>query len=89
MRVRRGDIVETWGPHANGHMEQVAHVTHVYGEGDERGVPVNLLVLIDLVGPMVASEVPCYPTRQHAMAALVAHSLSNGGAQVCWPRETV
>jgi hypothetical protein len=88
MKVRRGDIVETWGPHSNGHMEQSGYVTHVYGEGDEAGVLVNLLVMVDLGGPLIADEVACYPTRQHAFAALVGAAMSNGGAQVCWPRET-
>lgn len=93
MKVRRGSLVETWGPHSNGHMEQVALVTHVYGEGDEAGVPVNLYVYVDLGGGMIATEVPYFPTRQRAMAALAMATLmspgsSNGGAQVCWPRET-
>lgn len=88
MKVRRGDTVETWGPHSNGHMEQVAIVTHVYGQGDEAGVPVNLMLMQDLGTPMVAAEVPCYPSRQHAIAALGAQAMSNGSAQVCWPRET-
>jgi hypothetical protein len=85
--VRRGDIVETWGPHSNGHMEQAGVVTNVYGQGDEPGVLVNLFVFVDLGEPMIAAEVPCYPTRNHAIAALAGATMSNGGAQVCWPRE--
>jgi hypothetical protein len=69
-------------------MEQAAFVTHVYGEGDEAAVPVNLVIMLDLGNPMIAGEVPFYPSRQHAMAALARAGISNGGAQVCWPRET-
>ena len=85
MKVRRGDIVNTWGPHANGHMEQVGIVTNVYGEGDEAGVPVNIHVFVDLYGDMLMAEVPFYPSRQHAIAALGGET--HGGAQVAWPLE--
>jgi hypothetical protein len=88
MKVRRGDIVNTWGPHSNGHMEQVALVTNVYGEGDEAGVPVNLHVFVDLGGYMLAGEVPFYQSRQHAIAALYGDTgPSSGGAVVAWPLE--
>lgn len=87
MKVTRGRTVEAYGPWSNGHMEQAAVVTHVYGEGDEPGVLVNLYVMVDADAPMVCVEIPFYPSRQHALAAMATgEAKHNGGAVVAyWP----
>jgi hypothetical protein len=88
-RVRRGDTVTTYGPWSNGHMEQVAIVTHVYGYGDEDSVLVNLHVFVDLGQPLITHEVPFHRSRMHALAAMAAHeAIANAGAVTCWPRES-
>lgn len=85
MKVTRGRIVHTWGPWSNGHMEQTGIVTHVYGEGDEAGVPVNLHLFIDMGGAVIVHQVPFYPTRAQAIAAMgVLSDGGNGSAQACW-----
>lgn len=84
-RVTQGRIVRTQGPWSNGHGEQAAMVTHVYGDGSVSPTLVNLHVFVDLGQPMIANEVPWYESRNHAIAALAADlTKQNGGANACW-----
>lgn len=64
--VRRGRIVITWGPWSNGHEEQCAIVTNVYGKGEM----VNLQIFVDEGAPVLANEVPFFNTKADAMAAM-------------------
>jgi hypothetical protein len=85
MKVTRGSIVECYGPWSNGHMAQAGIVTHVYGEGDESGVPVNLHLFVDLGETLIVSEVPFYASRQHALAALAVKApMTDGGTIACY-----
>jgi hypothetical protein len=68
MRVTMGRIVHVWGPWSNGHDEQSAIVTHAHGNGEM----VNVFVFVDEGAPMQASEIPFYPTRAEAIAAMAA-----------------
>jgi len=84
--VSRGRTVVTLGPWTNGHDEQVAIVTHVYGCGLP-GDLVNLHVFVDLAETLIASEVPWYPTRADAEQALAANAEKaniTGGAVCCY-----
>ena len=82
MKVRRGSIVIAHGPWSNGHDEQAAIVTHVWGL-ERPGALVNLHVFTDLSDPLIVSEVPWYPSRESAMRAL-GDSHFDGGPRVCW-----
>jgi hypothetical protein len=83
-RVSRGRIVHTDGPWSNGHEEQCALVTHVYGDGYVPGTPVNLHVFIDMDQSIPVGHVPWYPTREAAMAALAGGELPAHSPRVCW-----
>lgn len=83
MKVTRGRIVTTLGPWSNGHQEQCAIVTNVYGDGDVAGTPVNLHIFVDEGMDLMQSGVPWYPTREAAAAALDTAQLS-AGARACW-----
>lgn len=79
-------MVTTLGPWTNGHDEQCAIVTHVYGTGLP-GDLVNLHVFVDLAPTLIATEVPWYPTRADAEAALAANADKanmTGSAVVCY-----
>lgn len=84
--ISRGRIVTTLGPWTNGHDEQCAIVTHVYGTGLP-GDLVNLHVFVDLGDTIIAAEVPWYPSRAAAEQALAANAEKaniTGGAVVCY-----
>lgn len=84
-RVSLGRIVRTNGPWSNGHVEQCALVTHVYGDGLAPGTPVNLHVFIDMDQSIPVTEVPWYPTREAAMQSIAAHeNVSSHLPDVCW-----
>lgn len=84
-RVSMGRIVRTNGPWSNGHVEQCALVTHVYGDGLAPGTPVNLHVFIDMDQSIPVTEVPWYPTREAAMQSIAAHeNVSSHCPDVCW-----
>lgn len=85
MKITPGRIVKTYGPSSNGHQEQVAIVTHVYGDGEAYATLVNLHVFTDLGEPLIAAEVRFYQSQQHAIAALAVGEIeANGGAIACW-----
>jgi hypothetical protein len=84
--IARGDVVLTEGPWSAGHSEQCALVTHVYGQGDEPGVLVNLYVFIDQGMPMVFTEVPFFPSRDDGIAAQSAHGTATVGAKFCYSK---
>jgi hypothetical protein len=87
-RVRRGNLVTTFGPWSNGHDEQCAIVTHVDShEGNIPGVGVNLQVFVDEGPMMLASLVPWYPSRPEALEAARGMTGTIGGPKVCWPHE--
>jgi hypothetical protein len=82
--IKRGMTVLTEGPWSAGHTQQCAIVTHVYGEGDETGVLVNLYVFIDQSNPMIFTEIPFYRTRLEGLAAQTQHGAANFGAKFCY-----
>lgn len=89
--ITRGRTVITLGPWSNGHEEQVAIVTHVYGSGLPGGM-VNLFVMVDLSQPLICEEIPWYPTRRDAEQALAANAEKAniiGGAVCCYFPERV
>lgn len=83
-RISRGRDVITLGPWSNGHEEQCAKVTHVYGDGLPGDV-VNLFVFVDCGQPQLVDRVPWYPTRAEAVQALNASpEMANiTGSAVC------
>jgi hypothetical protein len=86
-RITRGQMVHTFGPWSNGHHEQCAIVTHVWGDGSAPGTLVNLHVFVDEGASLITSEVPWYPTRAEAEASMQANAesvASMGGAVVCF-----
>jgi hypothetical protein len=86
--VRRGQIVNVFGPWSNGHDEQCAIVTHVDShDGSIIGVGVNLQVFVDEGPMMLASLVPWFPSRTEALEAARGMSGTIGGPKVCWPTE--
>lgn len=85
-RISRGRMVTTLGPWSNGHEEQCALVTHVYGTGLP-GDMVNLFVFVDLAQPQVVEMIPWYPSRAEAEQALAANAEKaniTGGAVCCY-----
>lgn len=80
--VTRGAIVMTYGPWSNGHQEQTAIVTHVYGQG-LTGSLVNLHVFMDEGMSLVESAVPWYPTLAEGLALLQSSS-HRAGARFCY-----
>jgi hypothetical protein len=87
--VKRGDMVEVLGPWSNGHTEQIAIVTHVYGTGLP-GDRVNLHVFVDEGDTLIASRVSFYPTRkeaEQATQALPEFTDIVGAPSACYPLE--
>lgn len=85
--VRQGQTVQVWGPWSNGHDEQAAMVTQVHGIGHL----VNLFIFVDAGEPMIATEVPFYPTRALAMDAMMKNGtpMNLGGPQVAYFHDEV
>lgn len=86
VHIGMGRMVRTLGPWSNGHEEQCAVVTHVYGAGIP-GCKVNLHVFVDLAQPLICEDVPWYPSRAHAEQALAADAEKAniiGGAVCCY-----
>jgi hypothetical protein len=81
-KVARGQIVMTHGPWSNGHQEQTAIVTHVYGQG-VTGSLVNLHVFMDEGMSLVESAVPWYPTLAEGLER-VQLSSQRAGARFCY-----
>jgi hypothetical protein len=85
-QITRGRIVTTLGPWSNGHEEQCAIVTHVYGSGFP-GDKVNLFIFVDLSQPLIVEDIPWYPSRREAEQALAANAEKanlTGGAVCCY-----
>lgn len=85
-QITRGRSVIALGPWSNGHEEQAAVITNVYGSGLP-GDLVNLFVFVDLGQPLVLEGVPWYPSRAVAEQALAANTETAniiGGAVCCY-----
>lgn len=86
VHARLGMPVTTLGPWSNGHDEQTAVITHVYGDGLP-GDLVNLFIFVDLGQPLVTEMIPWFPTRRAAEQALAADPEKaniTGGAVCCY-----
>lgn len=84
--IKRGMHVMTYGPWSNGHMEQVAVVTNVRGDGTAPGSLCNLHVFVDLGAPMLAEDVPWFDTWHEAEQAMTLreNKMQIAGPVVCY-----